>query len=200
MKIRSLVVIFFGVLMAQSAFAGPFLTGCVDGPNDTFFAQYACTLYHEAGAYPLSLEPYFDVPSIDIAANYLGPGYIIFTTDHSDVVGQSLTDPGAFQDILFFDNDVALGTASDEVQLYWSGTGFPSTTTISTFFGGGDFLVLDANNGGAGVDVFTQSSSPSVVFTVDDNLPASVPEPSTLVMVFSAGVGALLLRRRRRNA
>jgi hypothetical protein len=194
MKIRALVLLFFCFLMAQTAF-GDILTGCVDGPNLSdgsggFFAQYSCTLYREPGVYPFSLEPYFDVPAADIPENYLGPGYIVFSSDATDVTNQTLTDPAAFQDILFFNNDVAAGTLSDEVQLYWSGSGFPSAGTISSFLGGGDYSVLPWSR--SGTQVFTSSISPDVSFTVIDT-----PEPTSFLLLFTAGLGALIVRRRR---
>jgi hypothetical protein len=197
MKIRALVILFFCFLMAQTAF-GDILTGCVNGPDLSdgsggYFAQYSCTLYREPGVYPFSLEPYFDVPPAtpaDIPENYLGPGYVVFSSDATDVTNQTLTDPAAFQDILFFNNDVAAGTLSDEVQLYWSGTGFPSPSTIGSFFGGGDYLVLPWSP--SGTQVFTASISPDVSFTVIDT-----PEPSSFLLLFTAGLGALIVRRRR---
>jgi hypothetical protein len=207
MKIRALVLVSLCFLMAQMAFGDS--TGCVSaGPNVSdgsggYFVQYSCTLYWEPSAYPLSLETIWDssLPSADIPAdipeNYIGPGYIIFSSDPTDVAGQTLTDPGDFQDILFFDNDVAAGTASDEVQLYWSGTGFPSPSTIESFFGGGDFEVLAWNPSGTEVFSINTSPQPAVTFTVQEGV-APVPEPSAFLMVFTAGLGALIVRRRRR--
>jgi hypothetical protein len=130
------------------------------------------------------------VPAADIPENYLGPGYIVFSSDATDVTNQTLTDPAAFQDILFFNNDVAAGTLSDEVQLYWSGSGFPSAGTISSFLGGGDYSVLPWSR--SGTQVFTSSISPDVSFTVIDT-----PEPTSFLLLFTAGLGALIVRRRR---
>jgi hypothetical protein len=199
MKIKSAFLICFFVLIVHAAFGN--VSGCTNGPNFAdgsggYFAQYSCTLYREPSSYTLSLEPYFDVPAASVSENYIVPGYVVFSSDATDVTNNTLNDTAAFHDVLYFAPDVAAGTASDEVQLFWSNTGFPSVGNMQAL----GYEVLAYNP--SGTDFLSLSAPPdqNVNFTVQSPV---VPEPSYLPMLllgFTAGLGVLIVRRRSRSS
>jgi len=199
MKTRSLVLAFFSLFMAQAVFAGT-VSNCVSRPNVSdgsggYITGFDCNFYHEA-VYPFNLNSFITNGGASLPENALSPGYVVWTTDSLDVTNQTLNDTGAFQDILDFDGNQCAGTCSSQVYLYWStgqgGPGFPSVSTIEANpFG---YAVLLWNPSG----VNSISPDANHTFTVDDTLP-SVPEPSTLLLVFAGGMGTLALRRRRRT-
>jgi len=139
MKTRSLVLIAFSVLMTQAVFAQ---TTCVSRPNlpdgtGGYISGFDCSLYREA-VYPFNLTGYITNGGASLSENAIVPGYIVFTTDATDVAGQTLNDPGAFQDILDFVPNQCAGTCSTEVSLFWPAIGFPSVAAIQA----GGYLVL----------------------------------------------------------
>ena len=195
MKTRLLVLVVFSLLMAQVVFAGP-VTNCVSRPNVSdgsggFITGFDCNFYHE-GVYPFDLTPYITNGGASLGENELGPGYIVWTTDALDVTNQTLTDPAAFKDILDFDANLG-GNFSSQVYVDWpvgqGGPGFPAPATIELQL----YLVLPWNP--SGVEFFDPGDG-NHTFTVNDNLP-SVPEPSTLLLAFTACLGILIVRRRR---
>src|ERR1017187_3774558 len=118
MKMRSVLLVVFSVLSAHSAFGAA--TSCTNRPTVSdgsggFFTRFDCTFFREP-VYPFDLTPYitYDVPSF-VAENYLVPGYVVFTTDSTDVLNQTLTDPAAFKDVLSFNPNQLAGTASSQV-------------------------------------------------------------------------------------
>lgn len=196
MKIRSLVLAPLALLVAHSAFAG---TACTDRSTSPipdgsggFFTQFDCTFYWQ-NVYPFNLTPYIDqtVPSADYPENYLVPGYLVFSTSSTDVTNQTLTTPAAFQDILYFVPNVAAGTGSAEVILYWptasGGPGFPTVSAITA----GGFLVEPEVAGG--IETYNPGDG-NHTFTINQS--SGVPEPSTLLMGLTASIGLLIARRR----
>lgn len=197
MKTRSLVLVFFSLLMAQAVFAGV-ITNCVSRPNvpdgsGGFITGFDCNFYREA-VYPFNLTSFITNGGASLSENALVPGYIVWTTDATDVTDQTLTDPGAFQDILDFDANILAGTGSSQVYLDWAashgGPGFPSVGAMAAE----GYLVLPYAP--SGVEFFDPGDG-NHTFTVDESLPSTVPEPSTLLLVFAAGLGTLIVRRRR---
>ena len=182
--------------MAQAAFAG-LITNCVSRPDQPdgsggLISGFDCNFYREA-AYPFNLTGFVTNGGASLSENALVPGYLVWTTDSTDVTNQTLTDPGAFQDILDFANNILSGTGSSQADLYWSvgqgGSGFPSVATIQAE----GYLVLPWNP--SGVELYNPGDG-NHTFTVDESFP-TVPEPSTLVLALTAGLGALIARRRR---
>ena len=193
MKIRSLVLVFFSLLLTQAAFGGP-VTNCVSRPNQPdggggFITGFDCNFYREA-VYPFDLTSFITNGGADLGENELVPGYIIWTTDANDVLNNTVTDPAAWKDVLFFDNNLAFGTASSQVFVDWpGGPSFPSSAAVTA----AGYFVLPWNP--SGVEFFDPGDN-NHTFTVNENF-APVPEPSTLVLVFAAGLGTLIVRRRR---
>jgi hypothetical protein len=198
MKIRPLVAGVFSLLMAQAVIAGP-ITSCTQLPNQSdgiggYFTSFNCN-FASTGTYPFDLTNYIDDGGVaSLPENYLVAGYLVWTTDATDVTNQTLTDTAAFQDVLDFvdiGSNTGVSTSvilSSTVAQGGSGS-FPLASTITSAADG--FLVLPYNTSGV------QTFSPDDLHTFTINA-APVPEPSTLLLVFSAGLGALIVRRRRR--
>jgi hypothetical protein len=192
MKSRLLVLAFFSLFMAQAVFAGT-VSNCVSRPNVSdgsggYLTGFDCNFYHEA-AYPFNLTSFITNGGASLPENALVPGYVVWSTDASDVTNQTLLDTSAFKDVLDFDANIMLGTGSSQVYVYWSAIGFPTVATMDA----AGYLVLPYN--ASGVELFNPGDNLHT-FTVDDNLPG-VPEPSTLLLVFAGGLGTLIVRRRR---
>ena len=199
MKIRSLIPIVFSLLMTQAVFAGPVLSNCTNRAPITdgdggFFTRFDCTFYPESAAYPFSLGSVItdSKPGYEYE-NWMTPSYLIFTTTPGD---DTLGGLANWQDVLYFvpdqiaDGGVGGGfDGSDQVILYWGASLTTSFYNTVTDFGNNNFG-----------NVFTQagqtySDDPgNHTFTIDA-LPT--PEPSTLLLVFGAGLGAFAVRRRR---
>jgi len=180
--------------MAPVVFAGTY-TNCVSRPNVSdgsggYITGFDCNFYREPAVYPFDLTSFMTNGGASLGENELAPpGYIIWTTDVSDSTNQTLTDPAAFKDILDFDANLG-GFASSQVFVYWSAIGFPTVGTIQ----GQLYDVLPYNPSGV---EFYDPGDGNHTFNVDENFPATVPEPSTLIMVLAAGLGTLIVRRRR---
>ena len=191
MKTRSLVLVFFSLLMAPVVFAGTY-TNCVNSPSLSdgsggFVAQFVCNFYREPAVYPLFLNSFMTYGGADLGENELIPGYIVWTSDSSDYNNQTMTDPGAFQDVLYFYPNLG-GLYSSEVSVYWAAIGFPTVNNMEDL----GYLTLPYDP--SGVESLTD---PNHTYNVDENFPATVPEPSTLIMVLAGGLGTLIVRRRR---
>jgi hypothetical protein len=193
MKSRSLVLAFFSLFMAQAVFAG--YTNCVSRPNTPdgsggYISGFDCNFYHESGAYVFNLLPYIMNGSASLTENELIPGYIVWTTSTADVGTGILNNPGSIMDVLDFDANLG-GNYSTQVYLDWpGGPAIPSVATMALV--GYDVLLYNAS----GVELFDPGDG-NHTYTVHDSLPGSVPEPSTLLLVFAGGLATLIVRRRR---
>lgn len=193
MNTRSLGVVFFSLFMAQAVFAGT-VSNCVSRPdvsdgNGGFITGFDCNFYHEATVYPFNLTSFITAGGASLGENELVPGYVVWTNNASDVTNQTLLAPGSIMDVLDFDANLG-GFASSQVYVDWPGG--PAIPSVATMEAAG-YLVLPYN--ASGVEVFNPGDG-NHTFTVDDNLP-TVPEPSTLLLVFAGGLGTLIVRRRR---
>ncbi|MGB7720774.1 MAG: PEP-CTERM sorting domain-containing protein [Bryobacteraceae bacterium] len=184
---------FFLLFMAQAVFAG--YTNCVSRPNVSdgsggYISGFDCSFYHESGAYVFNLLPFIMNGGASLTENELVPGYIVWTTNASDVANQTLLAPGSIMDVLDFDANLG-GFASSQVYVDWPGG--PAIPSVATMDAAG-YLVLSYN--ASGVELFDPGDG-NHTFTVDDSLPGAVPEPSTLLLVFAGGLATLIVRRRR---
>ncbi len=194
MKTWSLVLAFFSLFMAQAVFAGT-VSNCVSRPNVSdgsggYLTGFDCKFYREPAAYPFDLTSFITNGGASLAENALVPGYLVWTTDVSDYTNQTLLDTAAFKDVLDFDANIMAGTGSSQVYVYWSAIGFPIVLTMEA----AGYLVLPYNP--SGVELFNPGDNLHT-FTVDETFPPAIPEPSTLLPVLAAGLGTLIVRRRR---
>ena len=185
MKTRSLGVVFFSLFMAQAVFAGT-ASNCVSRPNVSdgsggYFTGFDCNFYHEA-VYPFDLTPYITNGGASLPENALFPGYVVWTTDASDVSSQTLNHPGAIMDVLDFDANIMAGTGSSQVYVYWPAIGFPTVATMTA----AGYLVLPYNP--SGVELFDPGDNLHT-FIVHDNLPGVLDGPFLVNYAtnFSAG-------------
>ena len=189
------------LVVGFSTCASANLTSCTNGPNvddgsGGAFASGTCDFYREASAYPFDLTNFLtNNGTAPLAENYLTPGYIVFTTDSTEVTTQVGSDPSAWQDVLFFEDTYPGVPASTAVDLYW-GASLPSLATVDAFTtdstpGDGVFYI-QWDPSGINTLAFTNIS-----YTVHDT-----PEPSTVFMTFVLmaviGLVAGVNRKRRR--
>ena len=189
-----LVLVAFSLLTTQAVFTQT--TTCGNRPNKPdgsrgFIAGFDCKFYREA-VYPFNLTSYIThggaIPNggASLSENALMPGYVIWTSDG--------TITGTWMGVLDFDDNILAGTGSSQVYLDWAashgGPGFPSVGAMAAE----GYLVLPYAP--SGVEFFDPGDG-NHTFTVDESLPSTVPEPSTLLLVFAAGLGTLIVRRRR---
>ncbi|MGB7722308.1 MAG: hypothetical protein WBL65_20575 [Bryobacteraceae bacterium] len=133
-----------------------------------YFTGFDCNFYHEA-VYPFDLTSFMTNGGASLPENALVPGYIVWTTDASDVTNQTLTDPGAIKDVLDFDANILAGTGSSQVYVYWPGG--PAIPTVATMIAAG-FLVLPYNP--SGIELFDPGDNLHT-FTIHDNLTLDGP-------------------------
>ena len=190
MKTRSLGVVFFSLFMAQAVFAGT-ASNCVSRPNVSdgsggYFTGFDCNFYHEA-VYPFDLTPYITNGGASLPENALFPGYVVWTTDASDVAGQTLTNPGSIMDVLDFDANLG-GPASSQVYVDWPGG--PAIPSVATMTAAG-YLVLLYNP--SGVEFFDPGDGHHT-FTVHDYLPAvSLDGPFLVSYAANPGAGESII-------
>jgi len=195
MQPRWLITACFALLVVQAAFAGPCTQGpnVSDGVNGDVLTTFSCTFVPSgAPTTVFNLTSYItDGGTLTAYAyeNWLTPGYLVFTNDPGN-----LSDTAAWVDVLYFvpdeiaDSSVGGGfDGSDTVDLY-TGTAMPSYATVNNF---------GNNNFGTGVEAaggtFVESAGSDVhSFAIG----SAVPEPSTFLLVISAGLGLLAIRRR----
>jgi hypothetical protein len=104
-----------------------------------------------------------------------------------------VSDTAAWHDVLFFEpitgNDFTTG--SDSVFLYWAGgTGANALPAIGTITGAEPYVSLLSWNPG-GVQTLAPADG-NETFNVNDT-----PEPSTLLLALTAGLGIVMAKRRR---
>jgi hypothetical protein len=128
---------------------------------------FDCSFYRQA-VYPFDLTSNITNGGASLPENALTPGYIVWTSDATDVANQTLIDTGAFQDILEFDANQCAGTCSSQVTLFWPATGFPSVAAIQA----AGFLVLQWNPNG--VELFNPNDG-NHTFTVYSTSAPTVP-------------------------
>jgi hypothetical protein len=211
MKIRLIFLLLFSFLITQAAFGGSLCTdraGSPTGSVGNLVTQYDCTFtlnpsVFSSVASPYDLTPYmfFGIdPSdtADEAANLQGAGYVVFTNDPGNIDDQS-----AWKEVLFFEPYTPgdFTTGSDSVFLYWNGgpVAFPSTTTMDNAIING---LASVENVPWAYTVQWSNTGSQLLAPPDGNetftiLDAAVPEPSTLLLGFTAAVGILIAKRRR---
>jgi hypothetical protein len=194
----------FGVILvlatAPVVFGGT-LTGCTSTGSVTdgstgFFVQGSCSFYQDPGVYPFDLTAFeSSAGSSFLAENYFTSGYLVYTTDASEVTDQTAENTADWKDVLYFqdvDPSTPIGGSTTAI-LYWGAalTSSLDTTVSNSTLGGGPFFVLD-NTGTTTLD------GTNVDFTVFDfPTPASgVPEPSTFLMLGGAALALWRVRRR----
>lgn len=210
MKKSAWLVVFSALAVAPVSFGSTF-TGCTssgaisDGGNG-YFVQGTCNLYREPAAYPYDATPFLSsansLPgdSPYTAENYFTAGYVVFTTNPTEVADQTALTPADWEDVIFFNNNVAAGTASSQFTLEWPGgagpNALPTTTTVNNFTvdsnpGDGEDFILATGTG------FNQLVETNVTFNVFDTLPTTTPEPSSFLMLAGGALGMWAFRRRR---
>jgi hypothetical protein len=190
------------ILTVVPASFGATLTGCQAGTpvsdnSGGFFVTGTCDLYREPAAYPFDLTAFLSsAGSTYLAENYLPAGYIVFTSDGTEVTDQTALNSADWEDVLYFAPNVASGTLSSQVTLEWGGT-LPSTTTVNDFTvdstpGDGE-LFLPASGTGFNQFVITEGTTGgTITFNVHDTL---TPEPSTFLLFSGGALGVWVLRR-----
>ena len=199
MKIRNPVLLVSCILMAQAAFGGP-ISNCTQGTpigdgSGGELTSFSCTFYENPSDYPFSLTTFISQGGLyaaDEYENWWVPSYMVFTTDPG-----TPGDTAAWKDALYFVPDEVPDFStpdgydgSDEVILYWGASLNSSFFTTVNNFGA-------ANCGNIFVQAGTTYTDPPDLhsFNIGSTL---TPEPSTLLLVFTAGLATLAVRRRRR--
>jgi len=203
MKRSLFLVVLFVLALAPLSFGGT-LDSCTatapagDGSGG-FFSTGNCNFYQDPGVYPFDLTTIINSAGTPYTAeNYISPGYIVFTSDMTEVNNQSASDPAAWLDVLYFPGDQLPDSGgfdgSDEAILLW-GASMPTANMVNSY------TVPNGNFGESFVYDTTgiATLSGNINFTVNDfPSPVTVPEPSTILMMAGAGLAFFAVRRRRR--
>jgi hypothetical protein len=135
------------------------------------------------------LTPFETAGGASLVNNIVGAGYVVWSSDPTDVTNQTLNDPGAIKDVLYFvDNGSGLSTS---VNVDWPGApaadAIPSVGAIEAE----GFLVLPWNP--SGVEVFNSSNGtdPNHAYTVYESAPPTLSKAFGQLSVFTGSTATL---------
>jgi hypothetical protein len=150
-----------------------------------YVTGFDCNFYHQATGYPFNLTPFITFGGASLGENELTPGYVVWTTNASDVATQTLNNPGSIMDVLDFDANLG-GNFSSQVYVYWpGGPAVPSVATMALV--GYEVLLYNP----LGVELYDPGDG-NHTFTVDDNVSPG-PAESYINMINTGANGANLL-------
>jgi hypothetical protein len=207
-KFRLSALAVFALVFGQTSFADP-ISGCANTPgsptliNGILTTSFTCDIFNTGTTTTINLTPYLTQGGASLANNNVAAGYLVIINGNPLTISSNNTNVAAlfneslWDTVLYFPGDLAGGTASDTLTVYWPGS-FPSASTVRTLDETlySRFGVLDSA-------FFTQATLPVTsvaggTYNVNLSTPSAVPEPGTLTLLISGIIGLGLVAAAKR--
>jgi hypothetical protein len=208
---RALVSLVSALAFSQISLAAP-VSGCTDNAGSPTLVSgqlinyFTCSIYNTGTTTTLNLTSVLTNGGANLLTNAPGAGYAVIITgnpltiSNNDLNEAALYNQSLWDAVLFFPGDLAGGTESDTLTVYWPGS-FPAASTVQSVDEGlyAQFGIKDSR-------YFTQAVFPETIidpsgpqtYDVFLSTPAATPEPGSLLLLSTGLAGLGLLARKGR--
>ena len=208
---RALVSLVSALAFSQVSVAAP-VSGCTDNPgsptlvNGQLINFFTCNIYNTGTTTTINLTSVLTNGGANLLTNSVGAGYQVlitgnpFTISNNDLNEAALYNTSLWDAVLFFPGDLAGGTESDTLTVFWPGS-FPAASTVQSVDEGlyAQFGIKDSR-------YFTEATFPETIinpsgpqtYNVFFAIPSDVPEPNSLILLASGILGLGLIAWRSR--